>query len=359
MKILTAGFFVFWLATIACAARLELVAGGGSQEKDGPALECRLREPFGVEFSASGEMVIVEMVEGNRVLQMDKKGWLTCRAGTGAKGFSGDNGPAREATFNGIHNLAVLPSGDLLLADSFNHVLRRINAVTGRIETVAGKPESAKGAPVAKAGPFSEATFSTLIQIALEPGGRYLFAADIGHRRVCRLDLQTKTFETVAGNGVRGVPQDGGLAAESPLVDPRAAVPDGIGGFYVLERGGNALRYVDAQGRIKTVAGTGKEGWSGDGGPALEATFRGPKHLCMDRDGSVLVADAENHVIRRFDPKTNRMSAVAGTGKAGMGAAGGDPLGTDLRRPHGVTIGPDGFLYITDTYNNRILRLIP
>jgi streptogramin lyase len=142
-------------------------------------------------------------------------------------------------------------------------------------------------------------------------------------------------------------------------VDPRAVVSDAAGGFYILERGGNALRHVDPEGRIRSVAGTGKEGFSGDGGPALEATLRGPKHLCMDRDGSVLIADAENHMIRRYSPKTGLLTAVAGTGRAGGGAPGQDPLKTELRRPHGVTLGPEGRLYITDTYNNRILRLVP
>ncbi len=343
------------LASTAAAAHLELVAGGGTREKDGPAVECRLKEPFGVEFLPGGEMVIVEMTSGNRVLQVDKKGWLTHLAGTGAKGFSGDNGPAAEATFNGIHNLAVLPSGSLLLADSFNHALRKIDS--GTVRTLAGGPGPTGSG--ARSGPLSEAKFSTLIQIALHPDGRHLLAADIGNRRVCRINLEAGTFETVAGNGTRGVPADGAMAADAPLVDPRAAVFDGQGGFYVLERGGHALRHVDADGRIRTVAGTGREGWSGDGGPGLEATFRGPKHLCMDRDGSVIVADAENHVIRRFDPKSGRVTAVAGTGKAGNGAAGREPLETDLRRPHGVTVGPDGLLYITDTYNDRILRLVP
>ena len=347
------------LAATAHAARLELVAGGGTREKDAPATNCQLREPFGVEFLPSGEMIIVEMVGGNRVLRVEKNGVLTHLAGTGAKGASGDNGPARDATFNGIHNLAIPPSGDLLLADSFNHLLRRIDARSGTLQTLAGKTDAQKGTPPAKSGPLSEATFSTLIQIALDPDGRHLLAADIGHRRICRIDLQAATFQTVAGNGTRGIPENGAAAADAPLVDPRAAVSDNAGGFYILERSGNALRHVDATGRIRTVAGTGKEGWTGDGGPALDATFRGPKHLCMDRDGTVLIADAENHVIRRFDPKTGRIHAVAGTGRAGMGPAGNDPLSTELRRPHGVTVGPDGRLYITDTYNNRILRLIP
>lgn len=337
------------------AAKLELVAGGGTAEKDAPATQCALHEPFGVEFLPSGEPVIVEMDHGNRILKIDKQGVLRVIGGTGTKGASGDGGPATAASFNGIHNLAITPGGDLFIADSFNSLLRKIDGKSGTVSLIAG---GAKKGP-ATDGPAAQATFNTLIQIALDPAAKQLLLTDIGNKRIRRLDIASGTIETVAGNGKGGVPADGGDAKAEPLSDPRAAVFDGKGGFYILERNGNALRYVDAAGKIRTVVGTGAAGNSGDGGPALQATMRGPKHLCMDRDGTVLIADAENHVIRRFDPKSGTITRVAGTGKAGAGAPGGDPLATELRRPHGVTIGPDGALYITDSYNDRILKLVP
>jgi streptogramin lyase len=171
------------------------------------------------------------------------------------------------------------------------------------------------------------------------------------------MDLVTGIVMAVAGNGQAGVPSDGAEALNAPLVDPRAVMPDANGGFYILERNGNALRYVDRTGKIKTVVGTGAKGLSGDGGPGLQATMTGPKYLTLDRDGSVLIADAENHVIRRYDPKSGQITRVAGTGKAGAGGVGGDPRQCELRRPHGVTVGPDGALYITDSYNDRILKI--
>jgi streptogramin lyase len=276
-------------------------------------------------------------------------------AGTGAKGYSGDGGPAKQATFGGMHNLAILPTGDLLLADSFNNALRELTMRDGIVRTIAGGPK--KGF-AGDGGPQSAAQFSTLIQIALEPKARYLYCADIGNHRIRRIDESTGKIETVAGNGSSGVPADGATALEAPLKDPRAVVPDAAGGFYILERNGNALRYVDPAGKIRTVVGTGAKGATGDGGPALQATMNGPKHLCMDRDGSVLIADAENHLIRRYSPKTGLMTRVAGTGKAGTAGLDGDPLKCELRRPHGVTIGPDGTLYITDSYNDRVLKVV-
>jgi hypothetical protein len=343
-------------AAMARAEKIVLVAGGGAAEKDAPAEQCALRDPFDVEFTPAGEMVIAEMERGNRVLQVDAKGILRVIAGTGAKGYLGDGGPATAASFSGIHNLMALPGGDLLLADSFSNALRRIDTKTGIIRTIAG--DGKKGFR-GDGGPASEAEFSTLIQISLDPTGSRLYMADIGNRRVRRMDLASGIITTIAGNGQGGVPGDGAEAVNAPLVDPRAVVPDATGGFYILERNGNALRYVDASGKIKTVAGTGKKGFSGDGGPALAATMNGPKYVTMDHDGSVLIADAENHVVRRYSPKTGLITRVAGTGKAGAAGLGGDPLQCELRRPHGVTVARDGTLFIADSYNDRILKIVP
>ena len=99
-----------------------------------------------------------------------------------------------------------------------------------------------------------------------------------------RIDLKTGIVTTVAGNGKKGIPTDGDLARSAPLVDPRAVAIDGRGNLYILERGGHALRVVDRSGKIRTVAGTGKQGDSGDGGKALEARLNGPKHLCVDHE---------------------------------------------------------------------------
>jgi streptogramin lyase len=355
--------FFFLLLAMICmqsaesrAEKIVLVAGGGSAEKDAPAEQCALHEPFDVEFTPTGEMVIAEMEHGNRVLKVDAQGILRVIAGTGAKGYLGDGGPATAASFSGIHNLAVLPGGDILVADSFSNALRRIDAKTGIIQTVAG--DGKKGFR-GDDGPAAAAQFSTLIQISLDPSGARLYMADIGNRRVRRLDFNGGVISTVAGNGHTGVPDEGADALNAPLVDPRAVAPDGAGGFYVLERSGNALRYVNAQGKIKTVVGTGQKGSSGDGGPALAATLNGPKYVTMDHDGSVLIADAENNVVRRYSPKSGLITRVAGSGKSGAAGLGGDPLQCQLRRPHGVTVARDGTLFITDSYNDRILKIVP
>jgi DNA-binding beta-propeller fold protein YncE len=302
-----------------------------------------LHEPFGVEFLPGGEMVIVEMEHGNRVLKVDASGKQEVLAGTGAKGFAGDGGPARDAQFNGLHNLAIAPNGDIYLSDAFNFRVRRIDAHTGTISTFAGtgvKGFSGDG------GAAVQAQFGTTIQVAFDPRGEHLYIADIDNQRVRRIALATGIVETVAGDGRKGAPPEGATAKAAPLLDPRAVAVAADGIIYILERGGNALLRVDPAGKVHTVIAAGTH------------ALNGPKHLCVDRDGNVLIADTESHSIRRFDPRDGRVTLVAGTGKVGSAGLGGDPLHCELSRPHGVTFGPDGALYITDSYNDRILRIV-
>ena len=140
-------------------------------------------------------------------------------------------------------------------------------------------------------------------------------------------------------------------------VDPRAVIGDIKGNIYILERSGNALRVVDPQGRIRTLAGTGAKGFSGDGGDAKLATFNGPKHLCFDRDGNVIIADTENHAIRKYIGQDGTIVRVAGSGKKGTAGLNGSPLEVELNQPHGVYVHRDGTLYISDSSNDRILRV--
>jgi DNA-binding beta-propeller fold protein YncE len=135
---------------------------------------------------------------------------------------------------------------------------------------------------------------------------------------------------------------------------------DSKGQVYILERGGNALRVVGTDGKIKTVVNaSGKQGGTGDGGPALAATMSGPKHLCVDKDDTVIIADAESHLVRRYVPADGSIQRIAGTGKKGAAGVGGAPEKAELARPHGVTIHPKtGELYITDSYNDRVLKIV-
>lgn len=163
----------------------------------------------------------------------------------------------------------------------------------------------------------------------------------------------------MAGNGKKGVPADGAEAASAPLVNPRAVALDGRGNVYILERSGHALRVVDRSGKLRTVVGDGRPGDSGDGADARHARLNGPKHLCVDARGNVLIADTENHRIRVYRPEDGTIRRLAGTGQKGTNGLGGPPADAELSQPHGVTIGPGGSVYIADSSNNRILKIVP
>jgi DNA-binding beta-propeller fold protein YncE len=333
------------------AEKVVLVAGGGT-EADGAATRAKLNGPFGVDFDKGGSMFIVEMV-GLRVLKVDDKGTLSTFAGTGKKGDGGDGGPASRAEFNGPHNLVIGPDGYIYVADTWNNRVRRIDPKTGVISAFAGTGEKGFGGD---GGSAAQARFGGVYCIAFDPKGEHMYLADLDNRRVRAIDMKAGTVRTVAGNGEKGVPEDGAEAVKVPLVDPRAVAADGAGNVYVLERSGNALRVVDARGKIRTVAGTGKAGATGDGGDALKAPLNGPKHLCVDTDGNVIIADTENHLIRKYLPKEGKIVRVAGNGKKGSAGVGGPPEAAKLSQPHGVTVR-DGTLYISDSSNNRVLRI--
>jgi hypothetical protein len=338
----------------AFAARLVLVAGGGDKITPAPALESKFDGPFGVDFDRSGNMFIIEMT-GNRLRKMDSQGIISTVAGNGEKGETGDGGPAAKAQLNGPHHLAVLPSGDVLVADTWNNRMRKIDARTGLINTIIGTAKKGFGGD---GGPAIDAAFGGLYCAALDSKGERVYLADLDNRRIRMVDLKSGKVSTVAGNGKKGIPKDGAEATEAPLVDPRAVAVDRKNNIYILERSGNALRVVDASGKIRTVAGSGEKGATGDGGDALQATLNGPKHLCVDLEDNVIVADTENHLIRKFVPRSGKILRVAGNGKRGTHGVGGPPEEAELNQPHGVYVDRSGTLYISDSSNNRILKLV-
>jgi sugar lactone lactonase YvrE len=329
------------------AERIVLVAGGERDATGIAATDAKLHEPFGAEFDAAGNLWIVEMAAGNRLLKVDNQGTLTHVAGQRTAGSGGDGGPALAAQFNGPHNLAVLPDGDVLIGDTWNGRIRRVRVAAGRVDAFPGFEV-----------PLDRARATGPYCIALTPDGTELLVSDL--RRVHAVDVKTGRTRVIAGNGDKGIPADGARAVEAPLVDPRAAVQDRQGNVYILERSGHALRVVDRAGRIRTVVNTaGRKGADGDGGDARSATLNGPKHLCVDLAGNVVIADAENNLVRKFMPASGRIVRVAGTGKKGAAGEGGAPERCELARPHGVTVHRDGTLFITDSYNNRILKIVP
>ncbi len=297
-----------------------------------------LNIPFGVDFDPNGNLITAEYI-GGRVFRLLPSGKLEHLGGTGEKGYSGDGGPATDATFDAIHNLAMTPDGDIFLSDHVNHVVRRIEAKSGQISTFAG---TGKAGFSGDGGPAAQAQFNVVMCVELSPDGSQMIIADLSNHRIRSIEMKSGIVTTLAGNGKKGVPADGAPALESPLVDPRAAALDAKGNLYIVERNGHALRVVRPDGKIETVAGTGERG--DKDGPALEAQLAAPKHLAIDGAGNVFIADDMNHTIRKYDPAKNTLTTVLGKGEF------------KLKRPHGVTVrGKE--LYVTDSYHHRILKM--
>jgi len=342
------------LTSIALAASLA-AASDTPATKAGRAVvfvDHDLVEPFGIDFDKAGRAYIVQM-GGNRVSVLDENGRLRVLAGTGEKGLAGDDGPALQAQFNGPHHLLVGPDGRLYIADTFNNCVRRIDLKTGIVTRFAGTGEKGYGGD---GGPALKALFDGVFNIAFH--GNALYVCDLGNRRVRAVDLKSGKVRTVAGSGAKGVPKDGGDALAEPLVDPRAIGLDAKGNLYIAERSGHALRVVDTAGRIRTVAGTGEAGGSGDGGPARDARLNGPKHLFVEASGDVLISDTENHAIRRYSPRDGTIRRVVGTGRQGKAGLDGPAEDCELDRPHGAQVHPrTGELYVSDSENHRILRI--
>jgi hypothetical protein len=315
--------------------RVVLFAGGGSGNDGVQATQAKLAQPFAVARDpASGDFYIAEYA-GNRIRRVDGGGVISTVVGPGASGDAG------RITLNQPHHILFPPGGgDLFIGDTFNSRLFRFDVKTGAVTPFA-----------------ANAGFGKTFCLAFDPKGERLYVADTDNKRVRAVDLGTSAVTTVAGNGMTGKPADGATATQAPLVDPRAIAVDSKGNLYILERDGNALRVVDTAGKIRTVAGTGQAGNSGDGGNALMATMNGPKHVGVDLADDVLIADTENHVVRKLLVSQGKIVRVVGTGTQGAAGVPGPPAGVELARPHGVFVAPDGKLYLSDSLNNRVLRL--
>jgi streptogramin lyase len=278
-------------------------------------------------------------------------------AGNGKKGFGGDGGPATAASLNEPYGLALDADLNLYIVDRLNFCIRKVDAKTGVISTIAGT--GGKSGFAADGGPANKALLVEPNGICLDGKGK-LYIADVAGHRVRVVDLDRGTISTLVGTGKGASTGDGGPIKAAQLFGPRAVAIGPDGKLYIMERNGHCVRRVDlAKGTIERFAGTGRKGYTGDGGKALDATFDGPKEIDIDQDGNVYIVDTENEAIRRIDAKTGIITTVAGKGKTktpGLGD-GGPATAATLGRPHGVVVGPDGALYIGDTNSHRIRKV--
>ena len=348
---------VAWACAAAASAADEPIirAFAGSGEKgytgDGKAATAaQLNNPFDVALDGAGNLYFSDTFN-HCIRRVDAKTKaISTVAGNGKKGYAGDGGPAADAMLNEPYGVEVDRDGNLYIVDRLNYCIRRVSK-DGKIDTIAGTGKSGYSGD---GGPGKQAMFKEPNGLCLDTKGK-LYIADVADQRVRVLDLTSGKIDTICGDGKKQQTGDGGLYKQASLLGPRAVAIGPDGNLHICEREGNAIRKVDFKsGKIERVAGTGKKGYTGDGGPALEATFNGPKEIDVDKEGNVFVVDTENQAIRRIDAKSGKVSTVAGSGKLGNTGDGGPATKAALGRPHGVVAGPDGSIYIGDTQSHKI-----
>lgn len=340
------------------AAEVVTIAGTGTDEYSGdggPALKAGLSQPFGLEIAPDGMLYFCDFTN-HVVRRIDlTSGTIATVAGTGRKsGYSGDGQPATKALMHEPHEIRFDRNGNFYVSDTSSHAIRRVDAKTGLIATVAG---TGKPGFSGDGGPATNGQFDLPISVFLD-AETGLFICDIKNHRVRRVDFGTGKISTFAGTGEKKGIVDGAAVAGASLNGPRSLALDANQNLVIVLREGNAVyRLVRKDMTLHHLAGTGKQGFAGDGGDARQAPLAGPKGLAVDRDGNILLCDTENHAIRIIHHATGKIETLVGDGKAGDGPD-GDPRQCRLKRPHGVFIDSSGVIYIGDSGNNKIRKYV-
>jgi NHL repeat len=294
---------------------LTIVAGtgaGGYAGDGGPAARAALHAPHAVAFDDAGRLLVADTYN-HRIRRIDRQGVITTVAGTGTAAYSGDGGPATAAALNGPQDIAIGRDGAIFIADTYNTVIRRIDA-TGAITTFAGSEPGLGG----DGGPATKALLNIPSAVAIAPDGA-VYISDAGNSRIRRVSVEG-IIETIAGSGGgsglggAGFAGDGGPAGQSKAFSAMGLRLSAGGDLYISDSGNNRLRVIRG-GTIATLAGAGRVGFGGDGGAAVAAVLNTPQKIAVAADGRVFIADRGNGRVRMVDAK-GAISTVAGHGNS-------------------------------------------
>ena len=337
---------------LAASYVIKSVAGDGTagySGDDGPATAASLgNNPWSATVDTIGNLYIADT--GNNTIRMvDGAGVIHTVAGNGIAGFSGDGGPATAASLNGPFAVAVNAAGEIYVADTNNNRVRKVDS-KGRISTVAGGNTfgfSGDG------GPATAATLYAPESIALDSIGN-LYIADWGNARV-RLVNPAGFISTVAGDGSNGYNGDGQLATAA-RISARCVALDAAGNLYIADEENSRIRKVDSEGMISTVAGNGAFGFTGDGGPATEASLYSPYAVAVSKFGRIFIADFINDRIRVVD-SNGVINTIAGDGIVGFSGDGGAATVAELSNLTGIAVDGAENIYIPDG-THRIREIV-
>lgn len=314
------------------------------------AVNAQLWSPDGMAFDAQGNLYVAD--SGNhRVRRIAPNGTITTVAGNGRSGQEGDGGPATEASLHNPTFVALDAAGNLYIADSENHKIRKV-APSGIITTVAGNGRADFSGDGGKA---MDAMLQRPTGIAVDAAGN-LFIADTDNSRIRKVNVSDGTISTIAGNGIPAFAGDGGDAMNASLNLPLGLAFDRSGNLFCTDLGNFRIRRIGTDGKISTIAGTGVFGFSGDGGAATSARIRDAYQLTFGADGNLYFADGSSRRIRRIAPD-GKISTVLGDG-FGTTTEGVAPSAFALSFPVGVAVDAAGNVFAADEAAHRIIAAV-
>lgn len=338
---------------LAASGTITTIAGDGSSNastpNDGPtATTAVLTVPMGVARAADGTLYVTED-QGHRIRKITPGGAISTIAGSpiGTPGFSGDGGPATAATLNRPEGLALAADGTLYIADADNHRVRAI-AADGTISTVVG---TGSATSTGDGGPATLAAIHAPVGVAVTADGSLLVVELLGNR--VRKIAPGGLITTIAGTGVASSTGDGGQATAATLNGPGGVAVAADGSILVTEFFGHRVRKIAPDGTISTFAGTGAAGGGGDGGPAASAQLFEPIGLAFAPDGSTVVTEYSGSRVRRIT-SGGTITTLAGTGTDSYSGDGGPAATAGVNHAVGAVVTPSGSVIFADAFNNRV-----
>jgi sugar lactone lactonase YvrE len=347
---------LFLLSVNADAQVVYTIAGNGIAGNAGDSIvatRAEMSTPTGICFDMQGNLIVVE-TRNSRVRKIDlSNGQITTIAGTGVDGYAGDGGPAILAQFNDPFKVAIDSQDNIYILDHQNYCVRKIDPITSIITTVAG---TGLGGFSGDGGPATLARLFVPMDIALDKLGN-LYIADFINFRVRKVDRSTGIISTVAGSGIDGFNGDG-IPALSANISPISIAIDSSGDMYISDFHSNRIRKIDAvSGIISTIAGNGVQGDSGDGGMASDALMKSVTSLRLDKQHNLYFCDQVNNSIRKIDFSTNIITKVAGLGILGYNGDGNAPEQTMFDHPQNCVVSDSNEIFIADTDNHRVRKI--
>ena len=318
----------------------------------GPASKALLKRPAGVAFDSKGNLFIADR-ENHRVRVVDLNGNIDTIAGNGTAGYSGDGGPATKASLNLPSGIAVDDKGSVYIADRSNDRVRVVDS-KGIIKTYAGNGKEGWGGD---GGSATKATLNKPFGLALDKEGG-LYVADRGNNRIRKIDANG-IMHTVAGDGAFYFIGDNGPAYGASIAGPTDVAVDQDGNLLIADRNNNRIRIVDRNGLIRTVMGTGKQGYNGDSEVPRETNLHLPFAIAFDSKGQLLVADRSHYIVRKVDLKIGKVKTIAGNGKKQFKGDGGPATGASLSFPHGIVVDPNDNVIFSDKAHYRLRSITP